>query len=361
MNLSNLALGYKRTFADDVINHPALTGSLPVDFRGAKPEQTISSKIDADMAVWETRSHAGRVLGSLDVSQRTEYKARRADGTTPDPDITTPNDSFSLGGRIERRKITPRWSIEARPYGGVFFEGAFHDKKTDLTASRKPDGARAEFGLTESAGFTTPITFQPSTFTYGSGGIDFLPAATDIFPQKRWAASFTRMGADVAYGRITHVLTSVDLGGVPQDMARFVGEGAGKLLNEYFAEHHETFDSQVGWVVHDEPRWQFRMRLQAEGEITLKRTSRTFKATIAARQDYINMKGDVPATSLARNTKFSATLAVPLWWRIELAPMYEFQMATLHDGDPRRLSVQRFELKANVPLFIRFGRGRFVQ
>jgi hypothetical protein len=355
LNLATIALGYKQTFVGSLQDHPALLGSLPVDFKGAKPERTLSAKIDADLAVWESRSHAGRILGTLDVSQRREFK-----DPLPD-DVTTPTDSFSIGGRIEGRKITPKWALELRPYGGLFLEGAFHSTTTALTATRDAGTGRNGFTLAETAGFETPITFQPSHFAYGSGGLDVLPAAKDLLPSANVSASITKLGLDLGYGQITHVPTSISLGDVPQDLTRFIGEGAKKLLNEYFVSHLDTFNDTVQWKVDDDVRWQFRVRFRAEGEVAWIHWNRTFKATLTLRQDNITMRGDVPATALAWNTKFTSTFAVPLVWRLELAPTYEFQLAGLQGGDKQHFGIQKLEIKANLPLFVRFGKGAFLQ
>jgi hypothetical protein len=52
---------------------------------------------------------------------------------------------------------------------------------------------------------------------------------------------------------------------------------------------------------------------------------------------------------------------VPLKWRLSLVPTYEFQFAKIHAPADNFFRVHRLEIKASLPLFARFGAGKFVQ
>jgi hypothetical protein len=354
LNVRTLELGLDQMFVGEPEGREGVLANLPVDFKAAKPERTVSGKLDLDLAT-EGPRFAGRVLGMVDMSKRTVFKK----DPTPD-EITFPRDSFMVGARVEVRKLQGDDAIERRYYGGVFKEGPGRPTELNLTATRDGDTQRDGFKTQERAGFQTPLSFAPSQFLYGAGGIELLPAAKDIIPAEALSATITKATADVAGGTQSNVLVGLKLGGVEQSLDRFLGEGAQKLLNEYFANNSAAFTDAVKWEADLRSKRQMRIRLNLEGEIGWKPSTKTYKATVAFQYNYFRVQ-DAPDLALANSIKFTSDFKIPLWWRLEVVPSYEVQRASIRASSNDTFWAQRFKVRANIPLFIRFGRGRFVQ
>lgn len=353
LKLSALELGFGRIFVNEPDEREGVLPNLPVDFKGAKPERTLTGKIDADWAIWESRLHAGRVLATVDFSERTEFKKETKE-------ITNPRDAFSIGGRLEGRLIDGSDAIETRPYIGVFLEGPLRPTSLTLTATREREVERAGFKLSESAGFSTPLTLEPSRFAYAAIGADFLPAAADLIPSDKYLVKPTRLGVDLGYGRLSSVLVGLTLGSEPQEVSRFLASGAKTLLNEYFAKNAATFDQNVEWFSDSQNRQQWRIRVTADGDVGVKMKTKTYKATLQFQYSRFRMD-QREELALSWNMKFTSKFTLPLFWRFELVPTYEFQWAAINADENNRFGIHRFEFRANVPWFIRFGKGRFVQ
>jgi len=348
-------LGFSRMSVHQPSERAGVLPNLPVDFSGAKPERTLTAKVEADWAIVEKRRQAWRIVGRADFGRREVLKEGRPS------DVTYPKDEFFTGIRYEARIVTRTGAFEWRPYVGGFIEGPFRTSyTTDFTASRPAQSSRDGFVATEVAGFPTPLRFEPSRYLHGTIGLDVLPAAADVIALEWLDAQPTRLGISQSYGSQSKILVDLALGGEPQAINDFLAQGAGALLNAYFERTAATFSRDVVWKPIFESRTQQRTQLDIEGELRVNAKDDTYKFGVAVQfRRYKTEKAEDLA--LATSWKTSLKVTIPVYGRFEFVPAWEYQASTINADENNRFSANRFELRLNLPLFMRFGSGKFFQ
>ena len=353
LNVRSLEVGYSRTRVSEPGGRRGVLENLQqIEFSGTRPERNRSGKIDADLAFFERRRRALRLLTLVDFSKREVFDA---DGVAA---ATYPKDQFSVGLRYEQRYITRTGAFEYRPFLGAFWEGQFRHSVTAMKASGPAAATRTDFTATQQASFPTPLTIPPSRYLFGTVGLDVLPAAKDVIPLESMDASVNRLSASFASGRRDHVLNGLTLADEAQSIDDFLAQGGSALLDAYFASHPATFGPDVQWGTDFRTATQQRLQIDADGDLTLKFWKRSHKLNLGVRFRKYEMR-EAADLSLATEWKVSTKLVVPIHRQLELVPAFEYQRATLNADADRAFAMRRFEIRFNVPFFVRFGRGGF--
>lgn len=127
LKIDPLTIDLSSTSVHEPDGSEGMFSRLPIEGFGEQPSRRVVIDGDVDAVLWDTASYAVRVPAQL-----------RYDRTTVDQETSYDRDEFSVGFRIDRKRLPARW---ARVYAGVFFDGRLFDRRDTVD------------------GFAGPITF----------------------------------------------------------------------------------------------------------------------------------------------------------------------------------------------------------
>lgn len=344
-NVSPLQVGFNELKLSDRLKSDGAPATIPTSFSGAEQSRTWSLKIDSDFAPLDVKRQSLRLLGRLDYSRRRDPSA-----------VTMAADEFLIGARLDVWKV--RLLRDLRPFIGYFLDGQTEEAVTTLVASRQVPEARPGFALSERAPFTTRYTVLPSRYRYAAVGVDILNIKEQPFGD-HFSLSLPRFSLIRAEGTALNVPTGVRVGGSPQDLNILLENGPAALLNGYFQANPDLADDP-GLVLEtaDPNQGRREAELQIEGQFT-RDAGKAYKVAVGLRSRRYVIE-NAPALNLKSTQKITVKVTVPLFWRVELVPGYEYERATIQSGGTA-FSVHRLDARFAFPLFARATRRGFVE
>jgi hypothetical protein len=349
-----------------------IPNNVDFDVRGARTYSSRSITIKADSVAADFKRQAIRGIFELEYATRKELDNKV---------VAYDRDRLLYGPRVDLWKV--RTLGDLRPYVGFFVEGPLREHQSELRASRSLGTVTRSDGSTvtqsESAGFTTTFTVIENPYKYAALGADVVVASAAFRGIPRVEASLSRLKLEWARGEASHVpldfVVDADGGGpvpgvnltaikaaCPDKNASTRSGDAGALLSAFFTCQPDGLvpDSRVELVTGK--RSQDRTQFELEGAVAIKAKGRTYKVTLSNQLRYFTVSRaatDPPTLDLAieRTNRFKVQFTVPLIWRLEFAPTYEYQYARIQAGDVFR--VKRWDVKLKLPLFFGLSRPPF--
>jgi hypothetical protein len=350
--ISPLQLGYSRIDVDDSGNSK-VRGSLPIDFKDAKPTRGLSAKFTSDATIVDAPRWAVRIPSSFDY-QRTRDLTEGA--VHP---ISHDADEFSVGMRGD-------WKIpvlqELRLYGGWSIDGQTSSSHREITPTfdfRTADGLAA----TAKATTSIPVMAPPSQYSGWGFGTDIVP--TRSLPLWKGAdITLTTGAASVIFGSSSNVLTGVYIDDVLQPTDRLaVRKGLDGLFNEFFDANRTAFVGNTKVDFRRERVFQTRGQFNGAGELhTLISKLKVTWTPLVRYRKYSKARTDVASPlDLSWTVKLSLGMKVPLWSNIAIEPTVQRDWAKIQAATDSLFTQFKFEIKVNVPIFIKWGRDGFVR
>jgi hypothetical protein len=344
----------------------AIPNNLDIENRGARSFRTVSAAVTSELGVIDLKRFALRQITEL------AYTRRRVFGNEY---VSYDRDRFLMGIRADLWKW--RSGGDVRPYLGVFSEGPFQSQVSIYTATRDTTKAGESFNTEESAQFLTPFRVRRNVFLYGAMGADALVTSLSYTPVRWFESALKRLKVEYSNGRANRVpldvlvapspgvegvsLAQIGVACPAQDLTDSRRGDAPALLNEYFECYREGLTKDSRLVLDTEQRHQQRLHLEAEASLTFKGGERKYVLTVTGQRRQFWLDGPLTDLAVRRTWRVKAQFAIPLMWRLELAPTYEYQRAQLFGSAPNRFGVHVWDLKVKVPVFFSLGRGGMVQ
>ncbi len=123
VKIDPLTIDLAATSVREANSRDGLFSQLPIDGAGEQASRRIAIDGEIDAVLWDTAAYAVRTPAEL-----------RYDRTTVDQETSYDRDEFSIGFRVDRKRLPARW---ARLYAGVFFDGRLFDRQQSVDA---PEG-----------------------------------------------------------------------------------------------------------------------------------------------------------------------------------------------------------------------------
>jgi hypothetical protein len=339
-----LSAGLTRSAPSD--DPDGIRANLPVEFAGAEKSRTWSYSVDGDLGLFDWPKWAVRMPMSLTYAQKKQEGFRSYD-----------KDQFSVGGRFD-------WKFpvlgEVRPFVGFFVDGPLRRHLKRFNASR-PVATDGTFDTNEKAKFKTDHLIEPSRYRHVAVGVDLLGLGEVSAGASKF--TLTKLGGRWTRGRETRLPVGVAIGGLELSVDDYLSKGAQTLLNEYFADHRETFSSSTRFELLTR-KSPLQSRLQGDIVVanTTKAWKRTFKTDLTVQLRQYLYGGAAPSQfALSRTQHYEVKIATPLVGRLTLTPDVSYQRATIAAEKNGKFHYWSLNVTAAFPVAVRWWRGRLLQ
>jgi hypothetical protein len=365
-NVSKLDFGYSSIVVREPPNRKSSLQNVPVDFAGAKTRNTWSVDLDSDLTPVQTPQFALRVPTTI-----AYHRVRDSEGIfSYDPD------QFVVGPRIESRLLKMLSAKPLRFFGGFLWEGPLEPHTERFFASRTAvDTQRAGFKTSEQASFETDMMVQRNIYSHATVGAEVFQLAS--VPVKELVFNVKRASFDYSKGYAARVPEELKVGpdgltvgtltaACPESakgsLATLLTGDAKGLLNAYFACFPDALTSTTPLVLTTAGHSQSRFQLDLDGDVAIPLwwTHQKAKGALTFVYRRYDATGQ-PELALHQSLDLTIEFTMPLMWRLQFVPTWQYQRAEINATQQSAFSVRRFEVHLRLPVFLRFGHAGFIE
>jgi hypothetical protein len=340
--LSSLDFGLSKTTLHDPAgeNAASIRGNLPVDFKGALPSKTTTIVVDSDLAPIDQARFAVRLPASLNYSRKEQG-----------PTISYDKDQFVGGVRFDYKLQT---AGELRPFVGAFVDGQLKERRSNVAAVAEFD--EGPIHHSDSIRLKQPFIERPSVYEHVAAGLDWMGYRE--FTNGAWTFTPTVVGGRFAIGTETRVPQTITLGGIELDSTKFLSLGVSGTLNDFFRDNRSALSPDAALVVHTERRTAYRPQGDAAGKVSYKHRNKTFVGDFALQARAYGYQKQPSDYAVKYTEKFDFKLSIPFFRRMNIAPHYQYQRATIYAKVNNVFSYTTWDVTLSLPMVIRWGDTR---